>query len=456
MASRLTAVLAAALLSAAGGSAATPPEPSGWLTWGNGVARHNHTADRIAAARLRGWARRLDGPVTVQPLVVRGVPRRNDTTVYVATGGGSVYAFTADGRVRWRRQLARLRHDCPQLPTYGVTGTPVIDRRTRTLYAVDALGDLHALDLATGRSRQGWPVRLYTAPRRELVWGALTLLRGSVYAITASYCDGGPMEGKVIRVSLATRAVSSWMPVPPRLGGGGGMWGWGGLGYSARRGSLFVGTGNAFEGGENTGERFRESAGYGEHLVELSPDLTVRAAHHPPTLRGRADLDFSGAPVVFRARGCRELVTVPAKDGRLYAWRADAVERGVFWAADLRRFKPRYPLVAQHAYAPPLRSLYIATGMRLVRIALDARCRARVAWARPLPRWAFNGSPVVARGTVWLATYRSRALLGIHARTGLTVVERRLRGPVVAAPTVAGGRLYVGTFDGWLHGFQAR
>ena len=39
------------------------------------------------------------------------------------------------------------------------------------------------------------------------------------------------------------------------------------------RDSLYAVTGNAFAGGSNVGKRFREYAGYGEHVVELSLDL---------------------------------------------------------------------------------------------------------------------------------------------------------------------------------------
>ena len=73
---------------------------------------------------------------------------------------------------------------------------------------------------------------VYSDFRRELVWGALTLVDGSIYLGTGSYCDR-KMVGKVFRVDLATRAVSRWVAVPSRLGGGGSVWGWGGLAYSA-------------------------------------------------------------------------------------------------------------------------------------------------------------------------------------------------------------------------------
>src|SRR4029453_14058626 len=155
---------------------------------------------------------------------------------------------------------------------------------THAIYVADAFGRVHALDLATGAERPGWPATVYTDFRRELVWGALTAVGGSLYFGTGSYCDR-KMVAKVFRVDIATGGVSQWEVVPKRLGGGGGVWGWGGLAYSAARGSLNAVTGNAFEGGLNRGKRFREYAGYGERLVELGTDPRVRAPRPPPEHR---------------------------------------------------------------------------------------------------------------------------------------------------------------------------
>ena len=204
------------------------------------------------------------------------MPAPGDLTVVFATSTGEVDALAPDGYVRWRVQTGQLAHPCPMLAGYGVTGTPVADPVSRTLYLVDAFGRMHALDLATGAERPGWPVTLYTDYRDEIEWGALALADGYVYAGTGTYCDQ-PAATPLYRVSTTTREVTSWTPVPRNLGGGGGIWGWGGVAYSAARDSLYVVTGNAIQ--EN------ETAGYGERLVELSPSL--RGARVEPPGRRR-------------------------------------------------------------------------------------------------------------------------------------------------------------------------
>ncbi|HSL65946.1 MAG TPA: hypothetical protein VK874_14935 [Gaiellaceae bacterium] len=131
------------------------------------------------------------------------------------------------------------------------------------------------------------------------------------------------------------RAVRCGLPQPWRAsssrGGGGGIWGWGGWGgiaYGAVRDSLYVVTGNAFEGGENVGDRFSETAGHGEQLVRPTRDLEVVEANHPQGFEPIFDADFVGSPVLFTPSGCGELVAALNKNGTLYVWRSDAVAAG--------------------------------------------------------------------------------------------------------------------------------
>jgi hypothetical protein len=297
-------------------------------------------------------------------------------------------------------------------------------------------------------------VQAYADFSRELVWGALTIVNGSVYLGTASYCDR-KMVGKLIRVQIATRAVSRWVSVPSSLGGGGGVWGWGGLGYSSRRGSIYVSTANAFKGGANRGKRFREWAGYGEHLVELSPSLNVRAANHPKAINEPLDLDFVGSPVVFRHPICGELVGALNKDGWLYVWRARKIAAGTLFSLHLASSPTPSPLLTQMAYSPLTGALYVSTPSKLVRVDIDGRCRGRVKWGQPVGSGLFNGSPTVAGSTVWLAENANggSALLGFDVRTGAKRFRARLAGPTYVAPTVVGDRLYIPTFIGGVQGF---
>lgn len=377
--------------------------------------------------------------------------------MYVGTAAGFVYALAANGYVRWRADLGHLDHPCNQIPDgWGVTGTPVIDPAARALYAADAFGRLHALDLATGAERSGWPVTLYRDYRRELVWAASLVADGSIYVPTGSYCDQ-PMEGKVIRVELDSKRVTSWTAVPSALGGGGGIWGWGGLAYGSRNDSLYVVTGNAFEGGSNVGRSFTEQAGYGEHLVQLSPELDVEAASAPP-LGGFADVDFVGSPVVADTVRCGEIVAAQAKNGLLFGWNADSVGSGPLWQVKLQPSDPATPLLTQPTYSPRYDSFFVVSSTQAMRVSLGADCSPRVAWASRIGDATLYGSPVVAGDAVWLVipgpefSGRPGGLLAFDARTGRLRLRQALGGISLAPPSVVDGAVYFGAMHGLASG----
>jgi hypothetical protein len=449
-------VFAAAALTAVVLSAARAAERPGWSTYGGDPGRSGSVSGSLAPDSVRlEFVLPIRGRVTSQVLAARDVPTAGLTTLYVATSAGLIYAFSETGYVRWQADLGQLGNQCPQLDGYGVTGTPVIDPETRTLYAADALGRLHALDLATGLERLGWPVTLYDDPAGELVWGALTFVDGHVYAPTGSYCDAGPFEGKVIGVDVESRDVSTWTSVPAESGGGGAIWGWGGVAYSRSLQALFVATGNAFEGGTNRGPDFTESAGFGESVVSLSPGLEVLGASHPESIDQPLDLDFVGSPVVFERPDCGELVAAHDKNAQLFGWRANDLQAGPLWTIDLERFDPSNPVLSQLAYDPARHALYAVTGSHLVRVDIGADCSASVAWSRELPTFSLNGSPTIAGDMLWFAQSGTPTLVGADTDFGFNIASLALPGLTLAAPTVLDGRIFVGTFTGQLVGFSS-
>ncbi|HZO62272.1 MAG TPA: PQQ-binding-like beta-propeller repeat protein [Gaiellaceae bacterium] len=449
--SAAAAVGGVALLS--GAQAATAP---GWTTYGGGPERTGSTATSLAPSAVRpSFVVPVRGRVTSQVVAARDVPKPGLTTLYASTSAGRVYALSENGYVRWRTSLGQYSNpDCAQLDGYGVTGTPVVDQAARVLYVADGIGRLHALDLATGREREGWPVALYTDVSKELVWGALTLAGGRVFAATGSYCDAGPFIGKVISVDTTTRSVSAWEAVSAEDGGGGGIWGWGGSAYSVSLDRLFVVTGNAFEGGGNRGPAFSEAAGFGEAIVSLSPTLQVAGTNHPASIDQPLDLDFVGSPVVAARPGCGELVVGMNKNAQVFGWRADDLARGPLWTVDLEQFDPDNPVLSQLAYDPSRSAVFAVTGTQAVRIDIRTDCSAAVGWKRALKTDSLNGSPTVAGGTVWFALSGTPSLVGLDANTGRQVASLPLPGLTVAAPTVLDGRIVVGTFTGQVVAFS--
>ena len=395
------ALFSACCLPAAG----APTQPaSSWTTFGASTARLGQAPGSVSVAQLsRRFVLPLSGQMTAQVLESAG-------TFVAASTGGDIVAFDRDGFVRWRTNVGQLALSCPQLNGYGVVGTGVIDPSSRTLYVADAFGRLHALSLATGDERRGWPIRVFSDLGRELDWGALTLADGSVYVPTAAFCDADGTPGGIYRVDLATKAVSHWLAVPLDEGGGGGPWGWGGLAYDSTSGSLFAGSSGAFQGGTNSGTSYTETAGFGDRLLEFGPGLQVRSSSHPAGLPDRMDLDFVGSPLLVPGTSCGPMVVAATKNDTVYGWSEGNLARGWTWKVAVEPYAVNDPFVAQLAWSAATSSVYAVTGTELVRIKVGAGCKASVEWRRPLGTHTENGSPTVAGNTVWLADNGTQAL----------------------------------------------
>ncbi len=431
-------------LSSSGAVVAAAPA---WTTFGSGTARLGEASAPASSSRVaRRFVVPLPGRITGQVLAAGGV-------FVAATTNGDVVGLDSNGYVLWHDRLGQLANSCPQLNGYGVVSTGVIDPSSRTLYVMDGFGRLHALALATGAERSGWPVRVFADFDRELDWGALTLAAGSVYVPTAAYCDQPGTPGGIYRVDLGTRGVSRWLAVPLDRGGGGGPWGWGGLAYDPAAKSLFAGSSGAFSGGSNTGSAFTETAGFGERLIEFSTGLQIQSSSHPAGLPDRMDLDFVGSPLLVPGTSCGPMIVAATKNDTVYGWRRDSVPAGWAWKVAVEPYAVADPFVSQLAWSTVTSSVYAVTGTELVRIKIGASCTASVVWRKPLGTHTENGSPTVAGNVVWFANNGTQTLAGYNASTGARVFSAPLGGTTLQAPTIVGGRLLVGTFTGVVEGF---
>ncbi len=130
----------------------------------------------------------IHGQVYAQPLAVGGLTGVSGCTapcnlIFIATEEDELYAFSADSYSAnpvWNAHLAELAvtggtyvncHCQPGViyPSIGVTGTPVINKDTNTLYVASAVqppGDLppqywlHAINIKTGEEQPGGPIQI--------------------------------------------------------------------------------------------------------------------------------------------------------------------------------------------------------------------------------------------------------------------------------------------------------
>ena len=316
-------------------------------------------------------------PLWVPNLTVNGAVHN---VVFVATQNDSLYAFDADINTPpctplWHANLLDTAHggtsgetSVPSSPSYhlvgavggdimpdvGVTGTPVIDPTTDTLYVVSksVIGSgpsffqrLHAIDLATGNEKFSGPVNIAATfpgngdggstttfvPQQENQRPGLALVNGIVYVAWASHEDTGPFYGWIVGYNVSNLVQASVFnvvpnaPSSPMIGtaGDGGIWMSGGAPAADSSGNLYVITANgAFD---------PTTSDYGDTLLQLSPSLSVSTQYFTPSDQltdDQGDVDFgSGGAVLVDLPGNgsnpTHLVIGGGKDGTLYLLNRD-------------------------------------------------------------------------------------------------------------------------------------
>lgn len=320
----------------------------------------------------------IDGQAYAQPLYVPGVTMGAGTlqagtkhnVVFIATEHDSVYAFDADSNggsnasPLWKITLLDSAHGAASgattvpngdlstgdiNPEVGITGTPVIDTSSNTMYVVGKTKEsgnyvqrLHALDLTTGAEKSGSPVTLAAQvsgngngssggilkwdPKWENNRAGLLLLNGIVYLGFAAHGDNGPWHGWILAYNAASLQQTSVF-CSTSNGSGSGIW-MSGAGLAAdtvNNGRIFVTTGNgAFNA--NT-PPYNNSMSYGDDFVRLDINNGVMSVgdHFTPlnqsSLNG-SDSDVASGGVLLlpdqTAGGHTHLMVEAGKEGRIY------------------------------------------------------------------------------------------------------------------------------------------
>ncbi len=461
------ALLALFLVWAAPAGAAVPADSNAWTSYGfdnqltNSIDTGALTLGAVAKMRL-DWSLSLDGPVFASPLSANVLGQQ---LVFAATEAGSVYAVDAQtGTIVWQRNLGTV--ETPECGTWGITSTGAIDLHRETLYEIGADGVLHALDLGTGEERPGYPVTLVDNNTYEYVWGGLRIAAGRLYVGVASYCDigppGGPMpEGRLLAVPLADPSTFSvWDPVPGP-GNMGGMWGWGGVSVDPSTGNIFTATGNSSVLSDEC-ECNVDNAGYGDHVVELPPDLSEVLAANDPDIPATGDSDFGAAPLLFQPEACPPLAAANNKDGALYVWNRGNLDAGPLLRLPLG--DGIAPFVGAPAWSESKQMIYVgqsvirSEGQRLgngvTAWHVDPGCGFRPIWQAAVGDGS-QATPLVAGNVVFATGGRPGGFVALNAATGQQLWTFPTEGRTVAAMISVGGQVFGADTEGILYGFSA-
>jgi hypothetical protein len=294
--------------------------------------------------------------VYAQPLVFNG-------KLFAVTEANWIYSLDAvTGEQSWSRNLGQSFNPsevaCADLtPEIGITGTPVIDDTTGTAYLFaksyvsgtsgPAQFQMHAIDLATGNDRAGFPVTIRGPaqnqsgqvfnPRTQAQRPGLLLMNGVVYAGFGGHCDFPPYQGWVVGVSTSGQIKAMWTTRSGTATAGGGLWMAGGGLMSDRDGSLFFSTGNSINGGspDTIIPSNQPPADLGQSVVRLDvqADGTLQAADFftpfDAPMLDLADVDLSSGGVIglpsqfFGTSATPNLAAAAGKGGVLYLMNRD-------------------------------------------------------------------------------------------------------------------------------------
>ncbi len=348
---------------------------TGVVTYHNNVARDGTNTQEYALTTStvtttsfgKIFSCPVDGAVYTQPLWVPslsvGGAFRN--IIFVATQHDTVYAFDADltpCSQLWHVNLLDAAHggtsgETPVptgdvgsgfqdiLPEIGVTGTPVVDLASGTLYMVSKsegpVGSfhqrLHALDLISGNEKFAGPITIAASvagtgdgsvigilnfdPQNEHQRGALTLVNGTIYIAWAAHEDHDPYHGWVIGYDAATLAQVAVFNADPN-GSRSGIWMSGGAPAVDASGSLYLSTGNGtFDGNSGT----PPNNDFGDTVMKIGTSSGLALADwftpfNQAFLDGQdADLGSSGVVILpDQTSGPAHLLVAGGKEGRVY------------------------------------------------------------------------------------------------------------------------------------------
>lgn len=277
----------------------------------------------------------VDQQIYGQPLFVSNVSiagKGKHNVVYAASENDSVYSFDAAGTPKtplWHVNFTNPSQGVTAVPcadnggcaistVIGITGTPVIDASSKTMYLVAFTKEngsyvqrLHALDITSGAEKFGGPVVIQASvpgtgdgsvngmvpfqPLRENQRPGLLLLNGVVYITWASFGDIDPYHGWVMGYSAGTLAQVSVYNSTAN-GSRGGIWHSAGAPSADNAGNLFVITGNGTFDVDTGG------TDYGDAMLKLaSPGLTVSDYFTPDNqdMLDMDDLDLGSATALL-------------------------------------------------------------------------------------------------------------------------------------------------------------
>jgi Legume lectin domain/Chitobiase/beta-hexosaminidase C-terminal domain len=450
----------------------------------------------------------VDGQVYAQPLYVSGVSIAGGThnVVYAATQHDSVYAIDADsGTVYATVSLipsggttvsSSADLSCGDInPEVGITGTPVIDPASNTLYVVSKskvngsiVQHLHALSTLTLAEKLGGPVQIQASapgsakdgngttvtfdPRLENQRPGLVLENGHVLIAWGGHCDNPPYHGWLMSYNAATLVQEAAFNATPNAESStstqtpaGGIWMAGAAPAVDANGDIYLTTGNGHFG----------NGDYSDSVIKLGPPANntfpVLDYFTPFDQGGPGDSDVGSSGLVLfpTTSSGAQLLVQQGKEGAIYL--VDRNNLGKYCANQTPGCTDSDPQIVQEIlgatpgvlssplywngrlYWPSFDFLYSwsvdpASGLiSTLPTSRSAQQFARTAGASLSANGGANGIVWIMHNTGELFAFDATDLTKVLWTSGQAPNNRDGAGSATkfAPPTIVNGKVYVGT-----------
>jgi hypothetical protein len=427
------------------------------------------------------------GAAYAQPLFVDGGGAGD--LLIVATEDNYVIAFdAAAGKLKWRTQASTIgapAHGsdvaCGNVDPSGITGTPVIDLPSRTLFLqadvvkTDGVHHLiYALSIDDGSVRPGWPFDVGTllpgfASPQAGGRGALTTLGDNVYVpLGGRYGDCTPYRGYVVGLPMTNPQGAFYFQTKAQDSGGAGAGGgiWSAAGVSSDGTNIYAVTGNA-QGTFPVDWTKSYTEGVFRLPSTLAFDATDTTRYFAPTdwhQLDQSDTDISGSGVLLvdlPGSSTPHLAVVLGKDSKVYLLNRDNLGgiggeafSGVVASGEIINAPASYTTAKGNTYVA-FRATCPAGGPATINaIKISAGPTATNAWCANV---AGGGSPIVTSAgsdtLVWFVSTEGEGLTpdyklhGFDGDSGQEIATSTALPHThrFISPIVAKGRLYVAT-----------
>lgn len=451
-----------------------------------------------------------DGLVDAQPLYLSSVSISgvSHNLLIVVTEHDTVYAYDADtGTNIWHMTTLKSgettsdNRGCSQVtPEIGITSTPVINRPKTgnpVIYVVamskDSSGDyhqrLHALDATTGAELHNGPIDIAAKypgtgdnssggnvifdPAQYKERAGLLMIGNTIYLAWASHCDIRPYTGWIMGYNATTLAQTTVLNLTPN-GNEGAIWGAGAGMAADGNGNIFLLDANGLFDSTLSASGFPEQGDYGNAFLHVTIKGGLAVADYfemdNESQENGSDTDLgSGGTLLVSQKDSTgkvwQLAVGAGKDSNLYV--VDRTNMGKFNSGSNNMYQELSGALPggvwsmpaafnNNIYYGPVGSPILAFHFQNAKLQSSPIVKTANSFGYPgaTPSVSSNGQ----NNIVWAAENVSPAVL--HAYNAKTLIEiynsnqaangrdQFGSGNKFITPTIANGKVYVGTTNG--------